>query len=130
MSNISNKPHEIDDDDDEEDADYVPEGADESISNDEIDELDKTGQPKKRKLKNNKKLDSEDELDEYENENQTNNKESKTNDAEEPLQFDKKKADDLWSSFLKDVKPASTSKTSQDSSIKKYETAEIKNSVI
>jgi hypothetical protein len=126
MSKLKNKNDEEEADDDEEDEDYVPEGANESLSNEEenLDEENKVI-AKKRKSKNSPEDDSPDSESGVEDQGGL----SKKKDSQDvTLEFDKKKADDLWSSFLKDVKPASLATNSHIGS-NKYKLAENKASV-
>jgi len=136
MSKLKNKQNEADgSDDDDEDDDYVPDGLNESNSNDEEENLENENEskPQKRKFKNKKsKGYEESESDDYtdgddiENLNGSKLKEQSECTDDKPLEFDKKKADDLWSSFLKDVKPKAIN-SSCDSN--KYKTVETKTEV-
>jgi hypothetical protein len=133
MSKLKNKQNEADDsDDDDEDDDYVPDGLNESNSNDEDENLENENEskPQKRKFKNkNSKEDEDSESDDFngdddiDHSNGSKLKEKSECTDDKPLEFDKKKADDLWSSFLKDVKPKTTN-SSCDSN--KYKTVENK----
>ena len=111
MSKLKNKSEEEEGDDDEEDEDYVPECLDESLSNDE-DNLDEENEVKAKKRKSKNSRDDDDSESDSDGGVENQNGSSKKNDSQDvTLEFDKKKADDLWSSFLKDVKPASNSST-------------------
>ena len=132
-----NGQDEDDDDDDEDDDDFVPdEAADQSESEDDLKDDDvgetkaKKGSKRKLKKKNGSDED-EDECDEAENE-ETDPKIKKANEGELG-EFDKKKADDLWSSFLKDVKTTTTTSSSSSTTTsiaKKYETSQTVNKTI
>ena len=123
-----NGEQDSEDDDDEDDEDFVPnELADQSESEDDLKEDDlaenKTKKGGKRKLKKKNGSDEdEDESGEVEEDEETDPKVKKTNGTELG-EFDKKKADDLWSSFLKDVKSTTSSSSSSTtaSNAKKYE---------
>ena len=140
MSKLDSKRNECEsDDDDDDDVDYVPEGANESPSNDEDDQYEKgedhtgKGDKKAQKRKLSKKPKNRDESDSDSGDElsdvDTKTLEVKKNSSDDvPLDFDKKKADDLWSSFLKDVKPASKV-TNSVGIANKYESVEIKKSV-
>ena len=128
MSKLKNKNDEEEGDDDEEDEDYVPDGLNESLSNEE-DNLDEENEVKAKKRKSKNSRDDDDSESDSDGGVENQNGSSKEKDSQDvTLEFDKKKADDLWSSFLKDVKPASLASNSSTGS-NKYKLADNKASV-